>query len=133
MLVTVFFYHLARLFIKLSYVTSNVSVWEGLVVRSLSMSFFFMLTILIKNPKLLRVTKGYRCLLLTRCIVGMVSFTLLFVGLKYLTYSTSMIFYFLYPLFTSIFARIFLKEDLSPYDIIAICISLFGVSLFAFP
>ena len=133
MLITVFFYHLSRLFIKLSYVYSEVSIWEGLTIRTLAMSMMFFFTVLAKSPKLFIIPKGFRLLILYRCIVGTISFSLVFAGLKYLTYSTSMILYFLYPLYTSVLARIFLKESLSVWDLIALIISFFGVVLFAFP
>ncbi len=97
------------------------------------MSFCFIFTIQLRDRKLLVVPRPMRCLLLMRCVVGLTSFSLLFVSLKFLTYSTSMILYFLYPLFTALGARLFLKENLTCWDISATIISLFGVLLFAFP
>ena len=97
------------------------------------MSACFAITILAKNPSLFKLPKGTRVLVLMRCIVGLTSFLLLVGALKFLSFSTAMVLYFLYPMFTSIAACIFLKEKLTVYDILAILFSLLGVAVFAFP
>ena len=58
MLLAVLFYHGTRLFVKLSFVESpEMTVWEGVAVRSFFMSVFFALTILLKDPSLFKIPR----------------------------------------------------------------------------
>ena len=97
------------------------------------MSVYFMATLLIKNPSLLRVPVTSGCLILGRCIVGFTSFLLLVGAIKYLSYSTSIVLYFLYPMFTSVGAWLFLAEKVTIFDFLAIIISMGGVVIYACP
>ena len=133
MLMAVVTLHITRLFVKLCYFVSDITVWEVITVRALMVVILCSVTILIKDKSLFYVPPHLRCLLFLRCFVGTISFSLMFISLKYLTYSTSMILYFLYPIFTSLAAWLLIKERLSIYDLLALFVSLIGVVLFAFP
>ena len=133
MLMAVVTLHITRLFVKLCYFVSDITVWEVITVRALMVVILCSVTILIKDKSLFYVPPHLRCLLFLRCFVGTISFSLMFISLKYLTYSTSMILYFLYPIFTSLAAWLLIKERLSIYDMLALLVSLIGVVLFAFP
>ena len=133
MLIAVLGLHFTRLFVKLGYFHSDISVWEMMTLRALTVVILCSVTILIKDKSLFYVPPHLRCLLFLRCFVGTISFSLIFISLKYLTYSTSMILYFLYPIFTSLIAWLLIKERLSIWDILALLLSLIGVVLFAFP
>ena len=133
MLMAVVTLHITRLFVKLCYFVSDISVWEVITGRALLVVILCSITILIKDKSLFYVPPHLRCLLFLRCFVGTISFSLMFISLKYLTYSTSMILYFLYPIFTSLAAWLLIKERLSIYDMLALLVSLIGVVLFAFP
>ena len=133
MLISVLSFHITRFFVKLCYFVSDVSVWEAITGRAFFAVFLSFLTVFIKDKSLLYIPQRLRWLLFWRCFFGTLSFSLMFISLKYLTYSTSMILYFLYPIFTSIAAWLMIRERLSLYDLVALLISLVGVVLFAFP
>ena len=103
------------------------------MARALLVIILYTATICIKDKSLFYVPSHLSCLLFVRCFFGTGSITFLFISLKYLTYSTSMILTLLYPIFTAILAWLFLKEKLSIFDIIAFILSLTGVTFFVFP
>lgn len=133
MLCAVFSFHLTRFFVKLCYFVSDISVWEVISIRALLVVILCAFTICIKDRSLFYIPRHLRWILFVRCFVGTLSFSLLFISLKYLTYSTSMILFFLYPIFTSIAGWFIMREKLSIYDIGALLVSLLGVIFFAFP
>lgn len=133
MILAVGFLHLTRLFVKLCYFTSNITEWELIWIRAFIVCVLCAITICIKDKSLFRVPKELRWLLFWRSFVGTISFSLMFIALNYLTYSTSMIMYFLYPLLTPFVAWIMLREKLTIIDFLAILVSFIGVIVFAFP
>lgn len=124
---------LTRFFVKLCYFVSDITVWEVISGRALIVVILCSITICIKDRSLFYIPHELRRLLFLRCFIGTISFSLMFINLKFLTFSTSMIFYFLYPIFTAVVAWIFMKEKLHCFDIIALAASLLGVIFFAFP
>ena len=86
-----------------------------------------------KDKSLFYVPPHLRCLLFARCFFGTASFTLLFISLKYVTYSTSILLSSLYPIFTAVGAWLLMNEKLTIFDILALFLSLTGVTFFAFP
>ena len=50
------------------------------------------------------VPKHLAWLMFVRCVLGMISFALVFGALKYLNFSTAMVIYFIYPMITAIAA-----------------------------
>ncbi len=132
-LIAVILRHMSRFCIKLSYTTSNISGSELVAVRAVALVLHFVLAVLIVDPRLFRVPRPLRCLLLSRSLSATISFTVILIGLNYLTYSTSMVLFLLYPVFTAVGAFLFLKERLSWVDVLAFLFSLCGVAFFTFP
>ncbi len=132
-LLSVFLYHFARFLVKLCYEISGISVWQLIAFRTSTVSLHFIVAILIKDKTLFVVPRPLRCLVLARCIAGAVTLALLFLSINYLTYSTGMVMYLLYPVITAIIAWVFLSERLSLIDVAGVFVSLLGVAFFAFP
>ncbi|KAI0247424.1 hypothetical protein BJV78DRAFT_935985 [Lactifluus subvellereus] len=77
--------------------------------------------------------KGVRVLLVFRCFTGVISLSGMYFSLQYLSLSDTVVLRFIVPTLTGFSGAIFLKEYLSPKEVLTGLCSFFGVLLIAKP
>lgn len=100
------------------------SAYEKVFFRSLGTLIFTMPYLVYKRIPLLG---NKRTLLITRGVAGAVSLILFFLSLKYLPVGTAVTLRYMSPIFAAIFAVIWLKETIRPWQWLFFCIALAGV------
>ncbi len=100
------------------------SAYEKVFFRSLGTLVFTTPYLLLKKISLLG---NKRTLLIGRGLAGAVSLTLFFLSLKYLPVGTAVTLRYLSPIFAAIFAVIWLKEKIKPWQWIFFLLALLGV------
>ena len=116
----------------LKYIFEKTSLYEIFFARTLIAAFLSVGFLLFKKHKISLVTH-YPFLSITRVILHFLAFSFYFVSLTYLSLAVATALYFSTPFFMSIFARIFLKEDIGYKRWLSIFVGFFGIYIILNP
>lgn len=72
-------------------------------------------------------------LLVLRGIIGVTAMSLVVYSIKHMNLADARVIFYTSPIYTAIFGRIFLKESITKFDIVATLLSLIGIVLIARP
>ena len=75
------------------------------------------------------VPKDLRPIILIRAVSGFLGITGYYVAIKMTSLSKASMLFYTNPIFTALFARIFLQEQISYYDWFSIFLAFFGIFL----
>ena len=98
--------------------------WISLILAPM---FFFTLKYL--GESFFPLPEQARKTFIMRCIFGMVSNVLYIYSLEFISFSEATVIFWTCPVFTTICARYFLKENLSNFDWVAVVAAFFGILL----
>ena len=97
------------------------------------MLLFNYLFIKMNGAFILEVPRKYHKMILTRSITGFIGFIGFVSAVKYMPVSTASCIFFTCPIWTALFAFIFLKEKINKYDIIQIVFAFIGILIINIP
>jgi len=103
---------------------NNFSAFQIVFFRAIG-SLFFTLPFLIKNK--ISISGNQKGLLIFRGVFGLISMTLFFVSLQYITVGTAVSLRYIAPIFAAFFAIFFLKEKIKPIQWLFFGIAFSGV------
>ncbi|CAI2373001.1 unnamed protein product [Moneuplotes crassus] len=123
-------FSLAAIACKLAYKRNDyLTGFDYVLCRSIIFSICAIFQVILMKVNILNVKKGYRLLLFVRCIMGGIGVSSLFIAMKYVPLSLSMLIVNMNPLFVGIFAFFILKEKFTKLNAIGTCGALIGVYL----
>jgi len=105
----------------------NVSSYEVLYWKSISMmimNYFFVRGF---GVFVMDIPRKYHRLIVFRAIFGFMGIQGMFSSVKYLPVSTASSIFFTVPIWSAIFARLFIKESITVYDYISLLTAFTGV------
>jgi drug/metabolite transporter (DMT)-like permease len=129
LLVSAFLYALTQILMKMAYTVNGM---EHATIRYL-IQLIVMIVIIYRKKKQIFGPKNRRKLLISRAIVGVTGLAAFFCSIKFINPSDAAALSHSSLIITSILARIFLKEMLTIYHIIATILTLLGVVLISKP
>ena len=107
----------------------EISSFEVIYWKQFSMMFFEYFFIKATGHDHMEVPKDLRVTVLLRAITGFGGLAGYFTATKFTNLSKATVLFWTNPIFTALYARIFLKEQISCYDWVAILLAFFGVVL----
>ena len=119
----------SALMVKLA---TSVPSFEIVFIR-LSLQLVFSLPALIFFKDKLIYSWKKSGFLILRGVVGVTSMSLIVYAVKQMNMADARVIFYTNPIYTAIFGRIFLKESITKFDIVATLLSLIGVVLIARP
>ena len=119
----------SSLFVKLA---SSVPTSETAFMRLILQAVWSLPFMIFFNDTILHPWKKTKFLLL-RSVTGTFAMNLNFYAIKHMDLADSRVLFFTAPVYTAILARIFLKESISKFDLLAMVLSSGGVVLIARP
>jgi len=112
---------------KLMYLSSNITPFETVGLRGLSMMIFNSIYANIIGVDLFKIPKEVALLLLIRTIIGTMGICLCFAANKVLPISIAGSLYYIYPLLTSFGGAKFLGEHVTKLEMLGMLLSFTGV------
>lgn len=103
---------------------NSFSVYQIVFFRAIG-SLFFTIPFLLKNK--ISFAGNKRALLILRSIFGLISMMLFFLSLKYIAMGTAVSVRYIAPIFATVFALLFLKENVKPMQWFYFGIAFLGV------
>jgi len=106
---------------------SAISSYEVLYWKSISMmvmNYFFVRSF---GVFVMDVPKEYRNIIVFRALIGYVGIQGLWASVKYMPVSTASCIFFTLPIWSALYAFVFIKEKLSWYDIVLLISAFIGV------
>lgn len=103
---------------------NSFSVYQIVFFRAIG-SLFFTIPFLLKNK--ISFAGNKRALLILRSIFGLISMMLFFLSLKYIAMGTAVSVRYIAPIFATVFALLFLKENVKPMQWFYFAIAFLGV------
>ena len=107
----------------------HVSSFEVIYWKAFSMFFFVYFFIRTSKEDHMCIPSDLRVTVFLRGLTGFMGLAGLFTAIRYTTLSKASILFWTNPIFTALYARIFLKESISYYDWASIFLMFFGVIL----
>eukprot|EP00826_Nyctotherus_ovalis_P009372 TRINITY_DN12470_c0_g2_i1.p1 TRINITY_DN12470_c0_g2~~TRINITY_DN12470_c0_g2_i1.p1 ORF type:complete len:298 (-),score=27.69 TRINITY_DN12470_c0_g2_i1:285-1178(-) len=105
------------------YNISNITAWEVVYWRSLSLVVCNAAAAQVDRSSVLEVPKRLGKVLLWRALTGIVGMTCLFLQIKVMSFSKATSIFFIYPVFAMITGYLVLNEKITQYDIISSVLS----------
>ena len=114
------------------YNSTNITPWELIYWRSLSLVVFNVITAQINDGSIMIIPRKFCFPLFLRVISGTVGIFFIFYQTKVMNFSKATAIFFIYPAFAMMFAYLLLKERITRYDIISSILSFIGVIVIVF-
>jgi len=114
--------------VKMIYLhNTTISSYEVLYWKSITMMVMNFIYVRSQGVFVMDVPKEYRNLLVFRALIGYMGIQGMWVSIKYMPVSVANCIFFTMPVWTALYAFIFIKEKLSWYDFMLIFLAFAGV------